>query len=170
MELVRLFLALALVICYKPDIAEGCLCHVIPNFQCPPPPHCCESGQYTHDECGCCLTCAKAELQPCGGPAGDHGKCAQGLGCLKTCSKYRKCIGEVTWFCLHFTSFSCLLDHRIRQGTMRVSILLQWRRVWPVHVSWRGWGRCLVRHWSTWQWHSHWRSMGRLCWRMPWNQ
>ena len=67
---------------------EACLCHLIPNFQCPPPPHCCESGQYAKDECGCCLTCAKSELQPCGGPAGAHGKCATGLQCLKTCSKY----------------------------------------------------------------------------------
>ena len=66
---------------------EACLCHLIPNFQCPPPPHCCESGQYAKDQCGCCLTCAKSELQPCGGPSGDHGKCASGLQCLKTCSK-----------------------------------------------------------------------------------
>ena len=66
---------------------EGCLCHVIPNFVCPPPPHCCESGQYAKDECGCCLTCAKAELQPCGGPNGKEGHCASGLQCLKTCSK-----------------------------------------------------------------------------------
>lgn len=66
---------------------EACLCHLIPNFQCPPPPHCCESGQYAKDECGCCLTCAKSELQPCGGPSGAHGKCAAGLQCLKTCSK-----------------------------------------------------------------------------------
>ena len=66
---------------------EGCLCHVIPNFVCPPPPHCCESGQYAKDECGCCLTCAKAELQPCGGPNGEAGHCSSGLQCLKTCSK-----------------------------------------------------------------------------------
>lgn len=62
-----------------------CLCHVIPNYQCPPPPHCCESGQYTFDECGCCLTCAKSELQECGGPSGSKGRCAKGLACLKTC-------------------------------------------------------------------------------------
>ena len=71
---------------------EACLCHLIPNFQCPPPPHCCESGQYTKDECGCCLTCAKSELQPCGGPSGAHGKCSSGLQCLKTCSKYMSII------------------------------------------------------------------------------
>lgn len=67
---------------------EACLCHLIPNFKCPPPPPCCESGQYAKDECGCCLTCAKSELQPCGGPSGAHGKCSSGLQCLKTCSKY----------------------------------------------------------------------------------
>ena len=66
---------------------EACLCHLIHNFQCPPPPTCCESGQFAKDECGCCLTCAKAELQPCGGPSGAHGKCSTGLQCLKTCSK-----------------------------------------------------------------------------------
>ena len=67
---------------------EACLCHLIPNFQCGDPPPCCESGQYAKDECGCCLTCAKSELQPCGGPSGAHGKCSSGLQCLKTCSKY----------------------------------------------------------------------------------
>ena len=61
---------------------QGCLCHVVPNFQCPPPPHCCESGMYTYDECGCCLTCAKSELQPCGV---SNGQCAKGLQCLKPC-------------------------------------------------------------------------------------
>lgn len=68
---------------------HGCLCKVVPNFSCPPPPHCCESGMYTYDECGCCLTCAKSELQPCGGPNGVGGKCAKGLSCLKTCSNAR---------------------------------------------------------------------------------
>ncbi len=24
---------------------RACLCHLIPNYTCPPPPHCCESGQ-----------------------------------------------------------------------------------------------------------------------------
>jgi len=70
-------------------VVEACLCHVIPNFSCPPPPHCCESGMYTFDECGCCMTCAKAELQECGGPSGSRGKCSKGLTCLKTCSKSR---------------------------------------------------------------------------------
>lgn len=65
----------------------SCLCHVVPNFQCPPPPLCCESGMYSYDECGCCLTCAKNELQPCGLVGGE---CAKGLSCLKLCSKYIK--------------------------------------------------------------------------------
>lgn len=73
-------------------IAGSCLCHVVPNFSCPPPPYCCESGMYTFDECGCCLECAKSELQPCGASAQidgtGGGKCAQGLACLKTCSKW----------------------------------------------------------------------------------
>ena len=67
--------------------AEGCLCHVIPRYKCQDPPRCCESGYYTFDECGCCMTCAKAELQDCGGPSGAKGKCATGLSCLKTCGK-----------------------------------------------------------------------------------
>lgn len=77
----------SLLVHFQPS--DGCLCHVIPNFACPPPPNCCESGTYTYDECGCCLTCAKDELQPCGGPSGSHGKCAQGLACLKTCTACR---------------------------------------------------------------------------------
>ena len=68
--------------------AEGCLCHVIPRFSCPEPPRCCESGYYTFDECGCCMTCAKAELQDCGGPSGSRGKCSKGLACLKTCGEW----------------------------------------------------------------------------------
>ena len=64
---------------------QGCLCHVVPNFSCPPPPNCCESGVYAYDECGCCLTCAKLELQPCGSIGG---QCAKGLQCLKTCGMY----------------------------------------------------------------------------------
>ena len=57
-------------------------------LQCPPPPSCCESGQYAYDECGCCLKCAKAELQKCGGASDISGKCAEGLQCLKTCREY----------------------------------------------------------------------------------
>ena len=83
-----IFLTFVMYFTYNQQSVEACLCHLIPNFQCPPPPHCCESGQYTKDECGCCLTCAKSELQPCGGPSGAHGKCESGLQCLKTCSKY----------------------------------------------------------------------------------
>ena len=85
--LVLVLHSLVLVGLHLPGPAEACLCHVIPNFTCPPPPRCCESGYYAKDECGCCLTCAKAELQPCGGPNGAEGKCAPGLQCLKTCGK-----------------------------------------------------------------------------------
>ena len=60
---------------------------LITSLQCPAPPTCCESGQYAYDECGCCLKCAKAELQTCGGASDISGKCAQGLQCLKTCSE-----------------------------------------------------------------------------------
>ena len=67
-----------------PQPVEACLCHVIPHFQCPPPPRCCESGYYALDDCGCCLSCAKAELQECGST---RGKCSKGLRCLKTCGK-----------------------------------------------------------------------------------
>ena len=56
-------------------------------LQCPAPPSCCESGQYAYDECGCCLKCARAELQTCGGASDISGKCAGGLQCLKTCSE-----------------------------------------------------------------------------------
>ena len=84
-------------------IAGSCLCHVVPNFSCPPPPYCCESGMYTFDECGCCLECAKSELQPCGASAQidgtGGGKCAQGLACLKTCSKW---IVQTEVFCWSF--------------------------------------------------------------------
>ena len=58
-----------------------------PSYQCPAPPTCCESGQYALDECGCCLKCAKAELQTCGGANDISGRCASGLQCLKTCCK-----------------------------------------------------------------------------------
>ena len=56
-------------------------------LQCPAPPPCCESGQYTLDECGCCPKCARAELQTCGGASDILGRCAGGLQCLKTCSE-----------------------------------------------------------------------------------
>merc|ERR1712098_410534 len=48
-------------------------------------PVCCESGEYTLDECGCCLTCAKAEGQRCGGPFRIAGTCGQDLRCLRQC-------------------------------------------------------------------------------------
>jgi len=48
-------------------------------------PVCCESGQYTLDSCGCCLTCAKDDGQKCGGPFRTEGRCAGGLRCLRKC-------------------------------------------------------------------------------------
>jgi len=48
-------------------------------------PVCCESGLYTTDACGCCLTCAKGEGQSCGGPFGVSGTCGQGLRCFRQC-------------------------------------------------------------------------------------
>merc|ERR1711862_426791 len=48
-------------------------------------PECCESGQYTLDACGCCLTCAKDDGQKCGGPFRVEGRCAGGLRCLRKC-------------------------------------------------------------------------------------
>merc|ERR1711981_1069583 len=48
-------------------------------------PVCCDSGFYTLDECGCCLTCAKAEDEVCGGPFRIAGNCAAGLRCLRQC-------------------------------------------------------------------------------------
>jgi len=66
-------------------IASSCICLLIKNFKCPEPPTCCESGYYAFDECGCCLKCAKAELQTCGGASDISGRCADGLQCLKTC-------------------------------------------------------------------------------------
>lgn len=48
-------------------------------------PECCDSGHYTTDECGCCLTCAQPEDAPCGGPFHTTGTCAAGLRCLRQC-------------------------------------------------------------------------------------
>jgi len=77
-----------LVLLLYSGTTSACLCSLLiaaGNFKCPAPPTCCESGQYTYDECGCCQKCAKAELQTCGGASGISGKCGSGLQCLKTC-------------------------------------------------------------------------------------
>ena len=55
-------------------------------------PVCCQSGSYTLDECGCCMTCAKAEQEVCGGPFRINGNCAAGLRCLRQCGEER--LGE----------------------------------------------------------------------------
>lgn len=80
-----LALVLALVTIQHVSISSPCLCLLIKNYKCPEPPTCCESGQYSLDECGCCMKCAKAELQTCGGASDISGKCGRGLQCLKTC-------------------------------------------------------------------------------------
>merc|ERR1712083_1277020 len=48
-------------------------------------PTCCDSGRYTKDACGCCLTCAQPEDGDCGGPFQTTGTCAAGLRCLRKC-------------------------------------------------------------------------------------
>jgi len=73
-----------LLILLNIDHTFSCLCKLL-KFKCPAPPTCCESGQYALDECGCCLKCAKAELQTCGGANDITGRCGSGLQCLKTC-------------------------------------------------------------------------------------
>lgn len=83
-------------------LVESCLCSLLiaaGKFTCPSSPTCCESGFYAYDECGCCLKCAKAELQTCGGASGILGKCAQGLQCLKTC-KSCKTVGSSAKPCI----------------------------------------------------------------------
>jgi len=82
-KIVLYTIALLVITTYIPHTL-ACLCKLI-KFKCPAPPTCCESGQYALDECGCCLKCAKAELQTCGGANDISGRCASGLQCLKTC-------------------------------------------------------------------------------------
>merc|ERR1719411_1111127 len=82
----------SLLCLHQLQTTQACLCSLLiaeGKFTCPPPPSCCESGQYAYDECGCCLKCAKAELQKCGGASDISGKCAEGLQCLKTCRSCR---------------------------------------------------------------------------------
>lgn len=52
-------------------------------------PVCCDSGYYTLDDCGCCLTCAKAQDEICGGPLNIEGQCATGLRCLRQCGQFQ---------------------------------------------------------------------------------
>lgn len=48
-----------------------------------PTPQDCKSGCLTKDRCGCCLVCAKAKNETCGGYSGVFGKCADDLYCEK---------------------------------------------------------------------------------------
>ena len=48
-------------------------------------PTCCDSGYLTKDVCRCCLVCAKAEGEACGGNWGTAGTCARGMRCLTKC-------------------------------------------------------------------------------------
>nr|API81348.1 venom toxin [Hemiscorpius lepturus] len=56
-------------------------CRFCDSSQCPPPPTNCPVGT-VRDVCGCCLVCAKAENEPCGGFPGIFGKCGKGLKCV----------------------------------------------------------------------------------------
>lgn len=42
----------------------------------------CPGGGTVWDPCGCCRVCARVESEPCGGPYGFYGSCAQGLECV----------------------------------------------------------------------------------------
>jgi len=80
-----IYVLVALVV-QKLDPVYPCLCLLLgSSYKCPEPPSCCESGYYALDECGCCMKCAKAELQTCGGASSISGRCGDGLQCLKTC-------------------------------------------------------------------------------------
>ena len=48
-----------------------------------PAPQDCKSGCLTKDPCGCCLVCARAKNETCGGFGGTLGTCADGLYCEK---------------------------------------------------------------------------------------
>merc|ERR550532_670976 len=77
--MIRLFIFLASCIALGSGLS--CNCGSAPCQT----PVCCDSGFYTLDECGCCLTCAKDENQECGGPFRIAGQCAAGLRCLRQC-------------------------------------------------------------------------------------
>ena len=72
--------------------------------KCEEPPKKCNSGYYIRGPpCGCCLVCAKAENESCGGPGGYKGYCALGLHCdatsdlvLGTCKKANKAVAKPT--------------------------------------------------------------------------
>lgn len=49
-------------------------CEPLDEEQCP--------GGAVWDACRCCRLCARVEDEPCGGPHGFHGACAEGLQCV----------------------------------------------------------------------------------------
>ena len=73
------------VLCSLAGLTAGlsCSCGVSPCQT----PACCPSGRYTWDECGCCLVCAKAEGETCGGPFRVAGTCQEGSRCLRQCGE-----------------------------------------------------------------------------------
>jgi len=81
-----LITVLVLCLCYSSAVSLSCQCGITPCKT----PLCCESGQYSLEACGCCLTCAKTEGQKCGGHFGVSGNgasgtCASGYRCLRQC-------------------------------------------------------------------------------------
>jgi len=68
----------------------SCSCGVSPCQT----PACCPSGRYTWDECGCCLVCAKAEGETCGGPFRVAGTCQEGSRCLRQCDCTTKAVSK----------------------------------------------------------------------------
>lgn len=42
----------------------------------------CPGGGTVWDPCRCCRVCARIEGEPCGGPHGFYGTCADGLDCI----------------------------------------------------------------------------------------
>ncbi|XP_059480391.1 cysteine-rich motor neuron 1 protein-like isoform X2 [Neocloeon triangulifer] len=51
-------------------------CEPLTDDDCP------QGASLVWDPCGCCRVCARLEFEPCGGPDGFHGTCAQGLECV----------------------------------------------------------------------------------------
>jgi len=90
-------LLLLLAICTSAVTSLSCICG---GFPCQTPV-CCQSGTYTLDECGCCLTCAKDEGEKCGGPFQISGTCAKDLRCLRKCDcetvNKKQCIFPFTY-------------------------------------------------------------------------
>ncbi|KAJ9579782.1 hypothetical protein L9F63_004567 [Diploptera punctata] len=67
-----------------------CIVRVVFGFSCVCSPSECEElsesdcpgGGTVWDPCGCCRVCARVENEPCGGPYGFYGSCAEGLECV----------------------------------------------------------------------------------------